>query len=389
LSAATERSLRTGDSGASSRWRSVKAPIRHIDLALLFAALGLLGLGLLAIYSATSPKLDLERMDKLMFVRKQISWAVLSLIGMTVVMLFDYHRLRAYAPAIYGLTILALLAVLSPLGTRTMGAQRWINIGSYQIQPSEYAKLVIVISLCALLSERRAVVGVRDVLLALAVAGVPMGLIYLQPDLGTLMVFGAVLMAVLVVAKVPARYMLVICAIVLVGIFGVVKLGLLKDYQKARLTAFVDPNADAQSLRYNYRQSLIAIGSGGPTGRGFLNGTQTNLDFVPEQHTDFINTVIGEEGGFAGELLLLGLFALIMWRGMRIATLSRDTFGTLLAAGVVSMFGFQMFLNIGMTVGIMPITGIPLPFVSYGGSSLLQSFLAIGLLESVHMRRFL
>jgi len=205
-----------------------------------------------------------------------------------------------------------------------------------------------------------------------------------------MMVFVAILFGILLVSGVQYRWLLILMLIGSIGVVGMFKLNVLKEYQKERLTAFIDPNADAsgRGFTYNARQALIAIGSGGVTGKGYLRGSQTNLQYVPEQRTDFIFTVIGEELGFVGSAVLLGLLALLLWRGLRIAALARDRFGALIACGIVAMFVFQTFINIGMDIGIMPITGIPLPFVSYGGSSLISSFIAIGLLESIHMRRF-
>jgi rod shape determining protein RodA len=205
------------------------------------------------------------------------------------------------------------------------------------------------------------------------------------------MVFVPILFGVLLVGGVRLRWLLVLALVGSIGVVGMFKLNVLKEYQKERLTAFIDPSADPQGRGYTYnaRQALIAVGSGGVTGKGYLRGTQTNLQYVPEQKTDFVFTVVGEELGFAGAMLLLALLALLAWRGLRIAAVARDPFGTLIAAGVVSMLVFQAFVNIGMIIGIMPITGIPLPFVSYGGSSLVSSFLAVGLLENVHMRRYL
>jgi len=238
---------------------------------------------------------------------------------------------------------------------------------------------------------RREPPGLRRLAAGLAAMALVCAQILLQPDFGTFMVFVAILFGVLLVSGVQLRWLLVLALLGTVGVVGMFKLNVLREYQKERLTAFIDPGADdsGRGFTYNSRQALIAIGSGGVTGKGYLRGTQTNLQYVPEQKTDFIFTVIGEELGFAGAMALLALLALLLWRGLRIAAVARDPFGALLATGVVTMLAFQAFVNIGMTIGIMPITGIPLPFVSYGGSSLIASFLAIGLLENVHMRRFL
>ena len=214
-----------------------------------------------------------------------------------------------------------------------------------------------------------------------------MVLVFIQPDVGTTIVLCAILVGTLIVAGAKAWHLAVlgICAAVLLA--GAFQMGFVKTYQISRLTGFLDPKTGS-SAAYNQQQSKIAIGAGGLTGRGYLKGLQTNLAFVPEQHTDFINTAVGEEFGFAGEVALLFLFTVLLWWAFRIALLSKDKFGTYVAAGIASMFAIQMFVNIGMTLGIMPITGIPLPFVSYGGSSLVASWAAVGLLENVHMRRF-
>jgi rod shape determining protein RodA len=212
--------------------------------------------------------------------------------------------------------------------------------------------------------------------------------VFLQPDIGTSIALAAIVVGMLVVAGTRLKHLLMLTAAGLILIFLTFQLGVIKDFQRERLTAFLDRTNAPQDARYNLDQSLIAVGSGGLTGVGYLKGTQTNLDYVPEQHTDFIFTVAGEEFGFVGAMFVLLLYALILWRAIRIATLSKDPFGTLVAAGIASMFAIQMFVNVGMVIGIMPITGIPLPFLSYGGSSILVSFTAIGMLESIHMRRF-
>jgi rod shape determining protein RodA len=240
--------------------------------------------------------------------------------------------------------------------------------------------------IAAFLSEIRGELTLEDVFRASALAAVPGVLVFLQPDLGTSIVFAAILFGMLVVAGARARYLGILALTAIVLIFAGFQLGVVKEYQLARLTSFLDPQNDPDRTGYNRLQAEIAIGSGGFTGRGYLNGTQTNLDFVPEQHTDFIFTVVGEEFGFVGSMTLLGLYALLLWRAFRTAMIAKDPFGTYLAAGIASMFALQMFVNVGMTIGIMPITGIPLPFVSYGGSSLLINCAAIGLLLNVHMR---
>jgi rod shape determining protein RodA len=306
-------------------------------------------------------------------------------------MVVDYRRLQAWAGVVFGAVVLALGLVLTPLGSATNGAQSWFELGAYQLQPSEYAKVGMIVTLAAVFGSRREAPGARRLAGGLAAMALVCGEILLQPDFGTFMVFVAILFGVLLVSGVQLRWLLVLALIGVVGTVGMFKLNVLREYQKERLTAFIDPSADdgGRGFTYNSRQALIAIGSGGVTGKGYLRGTQTNLQYVPEQKTDFVFTVIGEELGFAGAMGLLLVLGLLLWRGLRIAAVARDPFGALLATGVVTMLAFQAFVNIGMTIGIMPITGIPLPFVSYGGSSLVATFLAVGLLENVHMRRFL
>jgi rod shape determining protein RodA len=373
----SDRVSRLGWEAASERPMAWRAPWRHVDLTVVLAACGLAVLGLAAIYSSTFASLRAQGLPEGLIMRRQLLNLGLGLAGMVVVALVDYRRLQAWAGVVFGAVVLVLGLVLTPLGSTSNGAQSWFSLGAYQVQPSEYAKVAMIVVLAAVFGSAREPPGLRRLAVGLAAVAVVCGLILLQPDFGTFMVFVPILFGVLLVGS--------------VGVVGMFKLNVLKEYQKERLTAFIDPSADpdGRGYTYNARQALIAIGSGGVTGKGYLRGTQTNLQYVPEQKTDFVFTVVGEELGFAGAMLLLALLALLAWRGLRIAAVARDPFGTLIAAGVVSMLVFQAFVNIGMTIGIMPITGIPLPFVSYGGSSLVSSFLAVGLLENVHMRRYL
>jgi rod shape determining protein RodA len=220
------------------------------------------------------------------------------------------------------------------------------------------------------------------------VGAIPIMLVFIQPDLGTSIILSTILVGMLVVSGTKARYLVVLALVACIGVVGALQMHIIKDYQLQRISALLDPKADPQRAGYNKAQAEIAVGSGGIFGRGYLKGTQTNLDFVPEQHTDFIFTVVGEEFGFTGAVVLLLLYAALLWRAFRIAMACKEPFGTYLAAGIAVMFAIQMFVNVGMTVGIMPITGIPLPFVSYGGSSLIANFMAVGLLLSIEARRF-
>jgi rod shape determining protein RodA len=296
--------------------------------------------------------------------------------------------LRDIAPFAFLGTVLLLVLVLSPLGSSTRGAQAWFQFGSFQLEPSEWAKLALIVCVAAYCATHRGDLDGRRLLAVIGLSAVPMALIYLQPDLGTDLVFGGILIGVLVVAGARPRHIAALVLIAVVGMVAVVQLGVLKQYQVDRLTAFANPTNDPQHTAYNLSQAKAAIGSGGLFGRGLFKGTQTNLSFVPEQQTDFIFTVVGEELGFVGAFTLLALFAVVVWRTWRTATLARDLFGTLLCVGVLAMLVFQIFENVGMTMGIMPITGIPLPFMSYGGSSTVANFAAVGLVLNVHMRRF-
>ncbi|HEV3354398.1 MAG TPA: rod shape-determining protein RodA [Acidimicrobiales bacterium] len=367
--------------GATAAWR-------HIDLALLASAVAIAGLGVLMVFSATESKLREQGLDPHMYLKRQSVWVLLGLAVMAVAVTVDYRVLRDIAPMLFIGAFFLLVLVLSPLGSSTRGAQAWFQFGSFQLEPSEWAKLALIACVAAYCSTHRGDLDGRRLATVLGLAGAPMALIYLQPDLGTDLVFAAILIGVLVVAGARPRHIAALCLIAIVGMVAVVQLGVLKQYQVDRLTAFANPTNDPQHSAYNLAQAKAAIGSGGLFGKGLFKGTQTNLSFVPEQQTDFIFTVVGEELGFVGAFTLLALFAVVVWRTWRTATLARDLFGTLLCVGILAMFVFQIFENVGMTMGIMPITGIPLPFMSYGGSSTVANFAAIGLVLNVHMRRF-
>ena len=378
---------RIGRERVGGRALAERSPIRHLDPTLLLSALGLTAFGNLMVYSASSARLRAQGTSPQYLLNRQMTFSLIGIGVMVVVATFNYRRLRAWTFPLYFAGLALLIAVLSPLGASAKGAQRWINVGFFQLQPSEFMKLAVLVALAYFLSERRGHPAVGAVVGACALVLVPAVLIFKQPDLGTLLVLTALLLTLLVVGGTRARMMLVIILLGVSSVVGVLHTHVLKQYQLARLTAFLDPSTDQQRTGYNLDQARIAVGSGQITGKGLFTGTQTNLDFVPEVQTDFIFTAVGEELGFVGSAVLLGLFAIFLWRGLRIAMLSKDLFGTLLAAGVVAMLAFQMFINIGMTIGVSPITGIPLPFVSYGGSSMITTYIATGLLLNVHMRR--
>jgi len=366
---------------------------RHVDWLLAVTVVAIAGLGALMIFSATRGRKGGDTVDAY-FLERQGLYVVVGLGLMAFTAAIDYRRLRELAPLLYGITLFLLFAILTPLGSNRRGTQAWFTLPSgFQLQPSEFAKLGLIVmlaSFCGLSTSSGELLpmGPRRILQALCLAGAPLLLILLQPDLGTALVFGAVTVAVLSVGGTKGRYLLLL-AVVVVGISaGVLQSGVLQKYQKDRLTTFLNPAKGTRDAAFNLNQSKTAIGSGGLTGKGLFEGTQTKLGYVPEQHTDFIFSVVGEETGLLGSVLLLGLFGVVMWRTWRAAVLANDSVGTLICVGVLAMLCFQMFENVGMTMGIMPVTGITLPFVSYGGSSTLACFGAIGLVLNVHMRRY-
>jgi rod shape determining protein RodA len=365
------------------------SPVRQLDLVLLGAVGALVSIGALLVWSATRQKQLALGLDPQAFLKKHVINAVLGAALGTAAALVDYRALRAYAPFVYGLSCLGLLVVLSPLGSTINGAHSWIVLpAGFQIQPSEFAKLAIVVGMAMLLGEKRdgeAAPRDTDVVAVLGLCAVPMGLIMLQPDFGTTMVFIFTILGVLTVAQAPGRWVGgLLLAGVLVG--GLVAPHVLKDYQLNRFKVVADPSIDPRGVGYNTTQARIAIGSGGVFGKGLFQGTQTQGRFIPEQQTDFVFTVAGEELGFVGGGTVVLLLGVVLWRGLRISSQANDPFGRLVGAGVVSWFAFQSFVNIGMTLGIMPVTGLPLPFVSYGGSSMFANLMAVGLLQNVHMR---
>ena len=370
-------------------WSDERRPIRHLDPVLLVTSMLLAVAGLFLVYSATNQSLRTLRLDPSQFVKKQVTALVLGFVMLVLVAAFDYRFYKVYAGFIYAATVVTLVLVQTPLGASPSGAQRWFTFGGFQLTPSEFAKIALALMLGAVLSElRTAEPTLSDVLRVTMIAAVPVGLVFIQPDIGTTIVLVAIVVGILVVAGTRPKHLATLAVASLVLLFGAFQMGIIKDYQLERLIAFGDSNQDLRGANYNRNQAEIAIGSGGIVGQGYLNGRLTNLDFVPEQHTDFIFTVAGEEFGFLGAAFILALFAILMWRAIRISYLSKDAFGTYVAAGIAAMFAIQMFVNVGMVIGIMPITGIPLPFVSYGGSSMLANFIAVGLLLNIHMRRF-
>lgn len=366
-----------------------ESPLRRLDWVLMLAVLALCALGALLVWGATKPGNVAAGLDPNSALKRDILNIGIGVGLGAVAAIVDYRTIRAYTPVLYLASLVGLIAVLVH-GQTVNGSHSWIKLGpGFEVQPSEFAKLALIVLAAMLLGERRDGASApdnRDVWWTYAASAVPMLLILKQPDVGTIMVIAFVVFGVISLSGVSARWIIGMLAVALIGALVILHLHLLKQYQIDRFTNFTNPQADTQGTGYNTHQARIAIGSGGLFGKGLFHGTQTNGQFVPEQETDFVFTVAGEELGLVGSGLIVILVGVVLWRGLSIAARAEDAFGTLVAVGVVCWFGFQAFENIGMTVGIMPVTGLPLPFVSYGGSSMFASMLAVGLLQNVHIR---
>ncbi|MBS3885514.1 MAG: rod shape-determining protein RodA [Dethiobacter sp.] len=357
--------------------------VRSFDFPLLLSVFAIVLLSLLIISSATMDSLAGDPF----FVKRQVIWFLISFAALLVVINIDYTQFYRVTHYLYGLNLLLLLAVFF-LGREGGGAQRWIDLGFFNLQPSEFAKLFIIISLARHLAAREGnFASIFSVIPTFLHVSLPMGMIFLQPNLGTALVFIAIMFGMLFMAGAKARHLLLY-------VVGSLVVGLpllwqvLKDYQRMRLISFINPERDALSGAFQQIQSVIAVGSGGVWGKGlFAEGTQSSLSFTPEPHTDFIFSVLAEQIGFAGSVVLILLYVFLLSRVIRIAAQAKDTFGTLICSGVASMLLFQVFINIGITIGVMPVTGLPLPFMSYGGSALLMNMMSIGLVLNVGMRR--
>jgi rod shape determining protein RodA len=360
-------------------------PILTIAVALLLV------IGTLLVYAATrnwyaanglDPEYYLKRHVLNILIGSLLAW------GTTVI---DYRLIRAYTPLLWILGVVGLTAVLIPgIGVEVNGSNAWIGLPfGFQLQPAELAKISIIVGMSMILSERTHDTDAaqhRDVLQALIVAAIPVLLIAAQPDMGTIFIIGIAVVTIIAVSGAPMRWVVGLILVAVIGSFGAVKVGVINDYQVKRLQAFVDPNVDSQGSGYQLRQARITVGSGGLLGTGLFNGPQTNGRFVPEQQTDFIFTVAGEELGFLGCGLIIILYLTVLMRAFGIARRSNDPYGRLVCTGVIAWFAFQAFENIGMTLGMMPMTGVPLPFVSYGGSSMFATMIGFGLLQNVHAR---
>ena len=363
--------------------------VSGFDPVLTGAVAALLVIGTLLVYAATRDWYAANGLDPEYYLKRHVINIVIGLALAWGTTIIDYRLLRAYTPYIWGLGVFGLLLVLIPgIGSEVNGAKAWIRLpAGFQIQPAEIAKISIIIGIAMLLSERthnNDAPTSQDVLKALGVAAIPLLLILVQPDMGTVLIISASVVTMLAVSGAPSRWVVGLIILALLGGFVAVKAGVISDYQVKRLQSFVDPNADSQGAGYQLRQARITVGSGGLIGTGLFNGPQTNGRFVPEQQTDFIFTVAGEELGFLGSGLIIFLLFLILMRAFAIARRSTDPYGTLVCTGVMAWFAFQIFENIGMTLGLMPMTGVPLPFMSYGGSSMFANLIGFGLLQNVH-----
>ncbi|NYD58190.1 rod shape determining protein RodA [Nocardioides marinisabuli] len=363
---------------------------RGLDWVLLGAVLALVVVGTLLVWSATSTRDDLTGGNPRAYLEKQLFNISVGLLLMAAVVVADHRWVRVAAPVVYLASLVGLVLVLV-MGSTINGSRSWLMLGGMSVQPAEFAKLAVIIGMSLVLAHRaagrwRPKVGLVEVVLMLLIAAVPAVLILLQPDLGTMLVLTATVVGVLAVSGAPRRWLALLGAGGVTAAVVAVAAGVLKDYQVDRFMAFTNPDLDPRGAGYNVEQARVAVGNGGLFGQGLFNGSQTRSGFVPEQHTDFVFTVAGEELGLVGAGLVVVLLGLVIWRALAIATRTEDVFGRVAAAGIACWFGFQAFQNIGMCLGIMPVTGVPLPFVSYGGSSMFAGLLAVGLLQNIHLR---
>jgi rod shape determining protein RodA len=359
------------------------------DPLLLLAVLGLLACSLIVLGNATRG--DIPGSPHYYLVRQAV-YAGVGLVLMVVLARIDYSRLRELKYGLYGATIALILLVLA-VGSAARGSTRALSLPFFSFQPAELGKLLLILALSAFMVDRVRRLRDRDTTArVMLLALVPAMLVMLEPDLGSGFVYAAIAAAVLFVAGTSWRHFVALAAIAAAGVAltlvaaPAAGIQVLKPYQEQRLTGFLNPSSDPRNQTYQINQSRIAIGSGQKTGRGAAHATQTRLNFLPEHHTDFIFAVVGEEFGFLGAAVVLSLYAMLIWRTLRILTLAKNLYGALIAGGIVAMLMFQVFVNVGMTIGIMPITGVPLPLMSYGGSAVIVTLMAIGILQSIHVQ---
>jgi rod shape determining protein RodA len=366
---------------------------RRLDWPILLAALALSMIGSLLVFSATRNRTEINQGDQYYFLIRHVMNTGIGFALMIGTVWLGHRTLRTAVPILYGASVFLILMVLTPLGSTVNGAHSWIVLGGgFSLQPSEFVKITIILGMAMLLAARvdagdRQYPDHRTVVQALGLAAVPMLIVMLMPDLGSVMVMVIIVLGVLLASGASNRWVFGLLGTGTLGAIAVWQLGILDDYQIARFAAFANPSLDPAGVGYNTNQARIAIGSGGLTGSGLFEGSQTTGQFVPEQQTDFVFTVAGEELGFVGGGLIIVLLGVVLWRACRIARETTELYGTIVAAGIVAWFAFQSFENIGMTLGIMPVTGLPLPFVSYGGSSMFSVWVAVGLLQSIRAQR--
>jgi len=362
---------------------------RDLDWVLLIAAFAVTIMGSVLVWSASRADLASES-DPQSYLKRHLLNVVVALGLGYVASRVSYRWLHAYTPVLYGASFLLLLLPFVPgIGVTIAGARAWIDLpGGLTLQPSEFMKIAVILMMAVLLSERLDIESEptsRDVVLALAAAAVPIGVILLQNDTGTVLILGSVAISIIAVSGVKTRWLVGLIGGAVGAVLIAIQLGLLKEYQVQRLTSFISPDADTSASAYNANQARIAIGGGGWNGTGLFEGPQTQGKFVPVNESDFIFTVSGEELGFIGSLIIIALLGVILWRAAMTAWRADDRYGRLVATGILAWLAFQMFENIGMTLGIMPITGIPLPFVSAGGTSMMAVWIAVGLLQTVRL----
>lgn len=378
--------------GGLSRLLARDSNLRRLDWLMLLSAVVLSLLGMLLVFSATRNRTELTGGDQYSFLIKHVMNTGIGVALMIGTIWLGHHTLRTAVPVLYGISVFLVILVLTPLGATINGAHAWLKIAGLSLQPSEFVKITIILIMAMVLAA-----GVdagdnpypahRNVVQALGFAAIPIVITLAMPDLGSVMVMVVIVLAVLLASGASNRWVLGLIGVGILGAVVVWQLHILDEYQINRFAAFANPELDPAGVGYNTNQARIAIGSGGLTGAGLFHGSQTTGQFVPEQQTDFIFTVAGEELGFLGGGLILVLLGVILWRACRIARETTELYGTIVAAGIIAWFAFQAFENIGMTLGIMPVAGLPLPFVSYGGSSMFAVWMALGLLQSIRLKR--
>ncbi|MET8407105.1 rod shape-determining protein RodA [Streptomyces sp. NPDC005195] len=378
--------------GGMSRLLARDSLARRLDWPILLSAVALSLIGSALVYSATRNRTEINQGDPYYFLIRHLMNTGIGIALMIGTVWLGHRTLRTAVPILYGLSVFMILLVLTPLGATINGQRNWLVAGGLSLQPAEFTKITIILGMAMLLATRvdagdKQYPDHRTVLQALGLAAVPMMIVMLMPDLGTIMVAVIIVLGVLLASGASNRWVFGLIGAGALGAIAVWQLKILDEYQINRFAAFANPDLDPAGVGYNTNQARIAIGSGGLFGTGLGHGSQTTGQFVPEQQTDFVFTVAGEELGFVGAGLILFLLGVVLWRACRIARETTELYGTIVAAGIIAWFAFQAFENIGMTLGIMPVAGLPLPFVSYGGSSMFAVWVAVGLLQSIRVQR--